>query len=310
MNLTSVIKSMILPSALLLLTGALLHAQSPAAVVLDVKGKCRLVTNGADKPVKNGMFVNSRDSLVIPPKGAVLLMDSLDRYITVSTSSAYIMPAGDADKTGQFFREWLAARQWFEKTRKKGWDVLRSTSDQAVILNSPRNTRLFTMPLELTWTAKQSKRAFKISVRCYENDFSFKTSVRENRFTLPDDIGLEQGAQYFWTVQPERSDISQSPTPVWFSVLTADQRKAFDEESDILNLIMHKDTSSTAYRLLYANLLLKHQLFHDCRAVLDSVIATEPQNSAALMFYSRIMEQMDLPEKTKHYIELTDKYER
>lgn len=310
MNLTSVIKYFLLSIILMMLTGALLHAQSPAAVVLDVRGKCRLIANGADKPVKNGMFVNSRDSLVIPPKGAVLLMDSLDRYITVITSSAYIMPAGESDKTGQFFREWLAARQWFEKTRKKGWDVLRSSSDQAVILNSPRNTRLFTLPLELTWTAKQSKRAFEISVRCYENDFSFKKSVRDNRFTLPDDIGLEQGLQYYWTVQPERSDISQSPTPVWFSVLSADQRKSFDEESNVLNLIMDKDTSSTSYRLLYANLLLKHQLYHDCRITLERVLSTEPQNPAALMFYARIMEQMDLPEQTKQYIELTDKYER
>ena len=310
MNLTSVIKYFLLSIILMILTGALLHAQSPAAVVLDVRGKCRLIANGADKPVKNGMFVNSRDSLVIPPKGAVLLMDSLDRYITVNQSKTYIMPVGDADKTGQFFREWLAARQWFEKTRKKGWDVLRSSSDQAVNLNSPRNTRLFTMPRELTWTAKQSKRAFEISIRCYENDFAYKTSVRENRFSLPDDIGLEKGAQYFWTVQPERADISQSPTPVWFSVLSTDQKKVFDEESDVLNLIMNKDTSSTAYRLLYANLLLKHQLFHDCRTVLERVMATEPQNSAALMFYARIMEQMDLPEQTKHYIELTEQYER
>ncbi len=286
-----------------------LHAQNPAAIVLDVKGTCRVSRSGAPVFIKKGMFVYENDSLNISAKGAVLLLDSLDRFITVKQSGRYLMPETENAEPRRFFQEWLAARQWFEKTRKKSWDGLRSSSGQEIMLKSPRNTRLRESPGSLNWTAKQGQPTVELSIRCYENDFSFRSTLRDNRFRITDELGLEKGQQYHWSVQPEKGDLTSAPVPVWFEIMTEQQKAQFTEEHILLKDIMARDTLSVAYSLLYAQLLHRHRLFQECRAELESLMKKEADHPVALMFYARIMDQMDLPEQTKRYIELTEKFE-
>ncbi len=286
-------------------------AQSPAAVVLDVKGKCEIAKGEKPARIKKGMFLYELDSLVISKKGAVLILDSLDRFVQFDRSGKFVLTRKTGDSgSGRFFREWVAARTWFDKSRNKKWDALRSGGDYMIMLDSPRNTKLRKVPQTLSWSAKKLPETLELSVRCYDNDYSFKKEIKGSPFNAAGELEIEPGPQYFWTVQNAKTDISSAPAVVWFSVMPAGEAAALEQETMLLKAIMRSDTVSAAYQLLYAGLLQQYSLFEECRTVLDAVLALEPNHSVALMFYARLMEQMDLPEQTKRYIELTDKYER
>lgn len=288
-----------------------LSAQSPAAVVLEVKGKCEIFKDNKPARIKKGMYLFENDSVVISKKGAVLILDSLDRFVQLDRSGKFVLTRETGESgSRRFFREWVAARTWFDKSRNKKWDALRSGGDNMILLDSPRNTKLRQVPQTLSWSAKKLPESLEISVRCYDNDYAFKKEIRGSQFSAAGELDVEPGPQYFWTVQDAKADISSAPAVVWFSVMSAGEAAALEQETQLLKAIMRSDTVSVAYQLLYAGLLQRYGLLEECRAVLDAVLASEPDHPVALMFYARLMEQMDLPEQTKRYIELTDKYER
>lgn len=290
-----------------------LHAQrtikNPAGVVMECKGKGQLIRGKKTLTIRRGMALLENDSLVIPEKGAVIALDSLDGLSFFSESGRFrVKKKADSNNafSGRFFREWLSARKWLEGARGKKKTTRRS-ADEWIRLISPRNTRLLAPPSSLAWEFLKKKETAEIVIRCYDNDFTFQQQISGTSYTP--DIEIEAGLQYYWTVQFAAAGIASAATEVWFAVLSDKEKNQFESDLRLLRDILKNETNSVAARLLHANLYLQYGLLQEASDQLNAALAIEPDNTVALLFYARIYEQLDFPDETRRYIELTDKYD-
>jgi hypothetical protein len=193
---------------------------------------------------------------------------------------------------------------WLASAKKNPKNHFRAVSENDMFMAFPRNTKLTKPPERLIWKApNQPDNKFEVSLRCYENDFSYDVSTKNESLTLGTDVVIFPEKQYYWFVRKTNMDLSQIPTAVWFSVLHKQDIQKFESDRNTLASIMHQDTVSTAYQLLFANLLITYELYEDCRNVLNAVSAVEPSNQIVQTFYAVIFDKMEMVRESQKYIE-------
>lgn len=287
-----------------------LTAQNPAGMVMECKGKNQVIRGKKTINLKRGMSLWEYDSVVVAQNGAVIILDSLDGLTMMSVSGRFRVSESQKKSypsAKRFFNEWVSARQWFEKNRGKKKSPKRS-GETLLRLISPRNSKLLSAPSALVWENREKNTGVELIIRCYEKDFVFQEAVSGVSFAPS--VEWDVGVQYYWTVQFRGSGPASAAPEVWFSIMTPQELKKYQEDYQILLSILKNDTTSVAAQLLMANLSFQYGLLEDSRKHLDAVLAVEPDNSVAHLFYARLTERMDLLEETVRYMELTEKYEK
>ncbi|MBL7994851.1 hypothetical protein JNM05_05715, partial [bacterium] len=238
-------------------------------MIISVSGDVRCVTSQL-AILTTGTILASRDSLFLGEKATISILEE-DGKITTYSQSFRLAGKSECDPTLQkLLDQGIQSQAWIESAKKKPRNNFRSNTTDDISMVYPRNTRLRKLPERLNWTiVSKSDGEYEVSIRCYENDFSYDQITKSNSLTINSDASLSTGKQYYWFVRDVFSELSEVPSAVWFYVLDAKEIKKLEQERQTLASIMNNDTLSVAYKMLYANLLMSYELYEDCKSILD-----------------------------------------
>ncbi len=285
-------------------------------IIVGVTGDVTVVQSGKAVPAQIGRMIVPDDSIALKPPATVTVLDangSQQIFVKPFRAKEAIQAAGVASNfAAQLIEQHQQSRQWLAAAGKSLSNTIRSEMKATPIeLIFPRNTKLLEPPTCLKWKSSDQAENYQVSIRCYENDFSFQETTEGGTFSLPDfGIDIEPNRQYYWYAQDPQEDIGKTPTPAWFMLLSQSDIDKYRYETQLLKSVLGPDTVQTAYRLLYVNVLIRFELYDLARQTIESVLADDPRNSTATMFYAMILDKMDLPLQSRKYVELTLKLEK
>lgn len=276
------------------------------AIVVDIKGEAT-ESGTITAKLKTGSMIHVSDSVYLSPGSGITILGedgSLTHY-----ERSFRVP-------GSLTRNELLKRLMHQRTKYADWlasakknpkNHFRAVSENDMFMVFPRNTKLTKPPERLIWKASnEPDNKFEVSLRCYENDFSYDELTTDQNVVLGSDVSIFHEKQYYWFVRKPTAELSEIPPAVWFSVLSRSDIEKFESEKKTLESIMHHDTLSVSFQLLYANLLISYELYEECRIVLDAISATEPHNPVLKTFYAVIFDKMEMTREAQKYIEYTD----
>ncbi|MBL7994378.1 hypothetical protein JNM05_03310 [bacterium] len=279
-------------------------------MIVSVSGDVRCVTSQA-AILKTGAILESKDSLFLSEKATISILEE-DGKIRTYRQSFRLAGKSESNATVQkLLKQAMQNQSWIESAKKKPRNNFRSTTVDNIQMVYPRNTRLKKLPGRLNWTIlSKSDNEYEVSIRCYENDFSYDQSTKGSSLNIDTVVSLLTGKQYYWFVREVFSELSEVPSAVWFYVLDAKEIKKLEQERHTLASIMNNDTLSVAYKMLYANLLMSYELYEDCKSILDDLSKHDGHNHLVNTFYAIIYDKMDLISDSRKYIEYTDQYRK
>lgn len=278
-------------------------AQDHVAYILSVKGQPRIAAS-ENLTLKTGMLLTENDSITIESGAAIRLLTRTGDIIESIRSIRIHVAADQKSRTAfvqQLFEQFKTVHAWVKEAKIK-LTTSRSSGQQAVQLSYPRNTKLLASPAKLTWKAEAGSEGFDVTMRCYDNDYSLSEHTQSNEYPIPVPE-LEAGKKYYWTARYRDGDFTQTPPDAWFSVMTKEETEDFKKEKNLLDNIFQNETGSPAYRLIYVQLLLKHELYHEAKALLDEIPAKE-RPSAAYILYANVCDKMDLNREAQNALQL------
>ncbi|MBL7961584.1 hypothetical protein JNL27_15225, partial [bacterium] len=259
--------------------------------------------------LKTGTILASKDSLFLGEKATITILEE-DGKIATYSQSFRLEGKSECDATLQkLLKQGIQSQNWIESAKKKPRNNFRSNTTDNISMVYPRNTRLRKLPEQLNWTIlSKSGSEYEVSIRCYENDFSYDQTTKSNSLNIGTDVSLSSGRQYYWFVRDVFSELSEVPSAVWFNVLDTKEIKKLEQERQTIASIMNNDTLSVAYKMLYANLLMSYELYDECKLLLDDLSKQDGHNYLLHTFYAIIYDKMDLISDSRKYIDYTDQY--
>ncbi|KAB2881364.1 hypothetical protein F9K33_01070 [bacterium] len=279
-------------------------------MIVSISGDVRCATS-QPAILKTGTILASKDSLFLGEKATITILEE-DGKVTTYSQSFRLASKSECNPTLQkLLKQGIQSQNWIESAKKKPRNNFRSNTTDNISMVYPRNTRLTKLPERLNWTVlTKSESEYEVSIRCYENDFSYDHTTGNNSLDISSDISLSIGQQYYWFVRDVFSELSEVPSAVWFNVLDTKEIKKLEQERQTVAFIMNNDTLSVAYQMLFANLLMSYELYDECKSLLDDLSKQDGQNHLLHTFYAIIYDKMDLISDSRKYIEYTDQYSK
>jgi hypothetical protein len=283
-----------------------IFGQDASAVVVDLKGEARCY-RGTELRLRIGSALFDNDSITLSKNSSLILLTNEGKHLTVDRSVRWNIKVKSQSLISLLIARQCEQTEWLAGISKNSQNNKRSGSDPEILMLFPRNTALFEPPNKLTWKIKE-KRSEKteVSLRCYENDFSFDESSNGDSLDLKPVTVLSRGQQYFWYARDASAELSDIPPAVWFKILTHDQIVKLETDKKTIATILNQETESVSFKLLYANLLISHELYYDCKRFLDRLPAAERENQMIDTFYAVLYDKMELPDESRKYIEYSE----
>ncbi len=283
-----------------------LVSQSVSAVVIQVNGEA-FRAGQSDFRLRTGSTVVDHDSIVLSGHSSITLLEPDGMIKKFDRSLRWKAPIEREPLVESLVRQNFGLNEWLTRAGRMERQHRRAAIDQSVVMVYPRNSALQNPPTHLVWRRNGNENIkVDVSIRCYENDFSYDDAVASDSLSLAHVPLQEPGKQYFWYVRESSSELSDIPTAVWFRILSSSQRQKFEKEKETLASILKQDTSSVAYELLYANLLISYELYEECRQTLERLAITEKQNPMINTFFAVIYDRMELPDESQKYIDYSE----
>ena len=280
------------------------------AIVVKVKGAAECIGLKAVK-LRSGSLIHAKDSIYLPVGSDMTVLGEDGSVIYYESSFRLTIPGEKNELVHQLMRQNLKHAEWLASVKKKPKNNFRAHSDKDMFMLFPRNTKLTDSPHRLTWKAsKDLDTKFEVSMRCYENDFTYDELTRNESIELGSSVSIVPDKQYYWFVREANTELSEMPPAVWFSILSGKDIEKFTSEKKTLASILAQDTLSVAFQLLYANLLISYELYDESRRVLDAVSSIEPHNPVVHTFYAVVFDKMDMLRESQKYIEYSDQMDQ
>lgn len=291
-------------------TGLFSQESGGNAIVVAMKGEASYI--GANTVnLSTGTVINTNDSIYMLPGSTLTVLEedgSIKNY-----GRSFRVPGIEKRDTllHQLLHQSMKYVDWLASVKKGTRNHARAGSENDMFMLFPRNTKLTRPPERLTWKASaEPDTKFEVALRCYENDFSYDELTKNENIVLGTGVPIVCSKQYYWFVRKTNTDLSEIPSAVWFSVLSKQDIEKLETEKKTLISIMHQDTMSVAFQLLYANLLMSYELYEECRNVLNAASAVEPRNPVVQTFYAVIFDKMEMVRESQKYIEYSDQIGR
>lgn len=278
------------------------------AMVIQINGDAFVVGSSKLK-LKTGSILSPNDSVDMNRMSTLLILDSDGKIKEYNRSFKLSQASAPNPIINKLILQGSRNQSWFKSAKSSVRNNLRSDTEAEITMVYPRNTRLRQAPDQLTWTtSSQSDSDFEVSLRCYENDFSYDEITKNNSLRLPSGIAIPSSRQYYWFVRNMHTELSEIPPAVWFNVLDQKENQKLQKEKQTIAEIMQNDTLSVAFQLLYVNLLMSYELYYDCKMILDKIVKLDPSNSIIYTFYAAIYDKTDMLSESRKYIEYADRY--
>lgn len=293
---------------LLLWDNTMAQESSGIAIVVNVNGEVQRISS-KNKKLKTGNVLSNNDSISLSKNATITLLEQDGRLVAYDRSFRLNSQLVANTIVQKLIRQNAQIQNWIESARKTPKNNFRSQTDSEITMSYPRNTRLRKSPDQLSWKGPvKTDTEFGVSLRCYDNDFSYDEVTKSNSLRLGSDVSISPKRQYYWYVRDVHSELSEVPPAVWFYVLSPQELHNLELEKTTIMSIMKQDTLSVAYQLLYVNLLMSYELNDECLIVLDSICKTDPHNSVTQTFYAILFDKMEMINESQKYIDYSDKF--
>ncbi|MBX7152070.1 hypothetical protein K1X84_10545 [bacterium] len=274
------------------------------ALILSCNGSVTSIGQKDKTVLKAGMLLRNGDSLAFSGQSIVQVLDFTGKKQTYlqSTRINFSSQSKNDLLASKLIRQMASIREWSKTAAEKM--TVRSGNTTETFLESPRNSKLTELPDRLTWIENSTKK-FDIAIRCYDNDFTFDETITGNTFALSEKIGIQKDIIYHWYVKPHYETIAQVPVAVWFSVMDESEKRLWESEKRHLESIA--DSATVEYKLLYAQLLLQHEMNQDAKTILDRMLDQEPYNSSAQLLMAVACERLEMIPEAQRALKLSQK---
>ena len=287
-----------------------IFGQDASAVVVDLKGEARCY-RGTEISLRIGSTLFDNDSIALGENSSLILLTAEGKHQTIDHSVRWKGRIKSQTLINLLIARQYEQTEWMAGIAKNSQKNMRSGSEREILMLFPRNTALFEPPEKLMWKTKEKRSdRIDVSLRCYDSDFSFDESSNGDSLDLKAVTALSRGQQYFWYARDASSELSDIPPAVWFKILTREQLEKLETDKKMIETILNHETESVSFKLLYANLLISHELYYDCKRFLDRLPAAERENQMIDTFYAVLFDKMEMSDESRKYIEYSENRNR
>jgi len=295
--------------ALILALAAPLSGQSPAALVMQLRGSVQVNHAGASSAAAVGQRLMAGDE-VVPSAGARALLitaTGATQQVTKNTTLA-VPPTGASDAIFEMALQRLVEAGSASARTGGRQGMIRPIPGEPTLV-SPRNgLTVSTMRPAFEWMATSSHEAtgYTIQIRSLDGGKPVRFNVTGTTFTLPDDAEpLKPGTAYAWTVAPKGGRAAQE---VRFRVIGPDQEAQLGTTLGQIKELGLDPTKDGAFlaAVVYRDL----NLYYDAAAALDAVEAEGSMAAEGYLLKGEILNQLGHEEAAREAFDRADEMMR
>jgi len=254
---------------------------SSSGVLLMVKGKVTIQSDGATYPGKSGLRLRPGD-IVNSMGGTASILMSDGKMHQLKKSSSFTVPKKKDDST----EDRMVAR--LMDTIKETTDRGRGPTvkgmvrgEREIILTYPYNSFITPEELRFEWEAMEEMKDVEVSLKSMSPalKYSFKVEPGKNRITLPEDAPqLVPGVRYYWKVKgfEKVGNAPYTSKLCWFGIIGAEEIGRL--ESDLKKLDGMSGLDENNREFLKANLYISQGLYHQATRILEQSLIKFPED--------------------------------
>ena len=270
-----------LVSALFLIIAMGTNGYSASGVLIMVKGKVSIQSDGSTHPGKSGLRLKSGDIVnCLGGTASILLSDG--KMYQLKERSSFTVPLKKGDRSQDRVVARLLDTIKETTNRGRGPTVKGMVrGEREIILICPYNSFINLDDLRFEWEAMENMENVEVSLKSMSPalKYSFKVRPGKNRATLPQDAPqLLPGVRYYWKVQGFEK-VENTPyisKLCWFALPSAEEIERLKADLKHLDGISSLDEDNKEF--LKANLYISQGLYHEATSVLKRNLMKFPDD--------------------------------
>lgn len=252
-----------------------------SGVLLMVKGKVTIQSDGSTYPGKSGLRLKPGD-IVNSMGGSASILLSDGKMHQLKKSSSFTVPKKKDESTQDTLVARLMDTIKETTSRGKGPTVKGMVrGEREIILTYPYNSLITQEELWFEWEAMEEMKEVEVSLKSMSPalKYSFKVESGKNKVELPENAPrLVPGVRYYWKVQGYEK-VENTPYTsklCWFAIPGAEEVEGLKTDLKKLDGLSGLDENNRKF--LKANVYISYGLYNQASRILEQSLLKFPQD--------------------------------